>query len=304
LSWIWLPVALIIIILLPITHAYNGEEYSIEQLIVKLDLGSGDELFYIKLIPSVDGIRHFDFAFNSNIKAEDSSGVSLKVEDLGGKKRIYFPRPLRKGESFSFTLKTTEKVIPEKGNYFYKGFTTPYDIDTFRLLVVFPEGMFPETRTFNRSKPDCCSSDTFHRSTSIPPDGIAIRDNRVTFMWERQLKAGDSFEVGIHFPEKEGPNYFVLSALLIASATFFIGFMYAKRKRQVEVAKVFLNEEERKIVEFIRSHGGEVLQEKIWKSDILPFSRPKVSRIISDLESRGLIEREPYKKTFKVKLNI
>jgi uncharacterized membrane protein len=294
----------IFLLLLPITIASEGGDYHINQVTVTIDLQTGEENFYVDITSQVDGLRFFDFAFHLPLSAVSSSGEPMRVEELGIKKRVYFPRPLKAGESIAFTMSAVEKVDINEGTYFYKGFTTPYDINTFRLLVIFPKRVFPEIRTFNRSLPNCCSADTFQRSTSIPPDGVAIRGDRVTLMWERSLKAGESFEVGIHLPEKEGPNYFLISTLLIASLTFLVGFHYAKRKRKVEVANVFLNEEERAIVEFIRSQGGEVLQETIWKSEVLPFSRPKVSRIISELESRGLIVREPYKKTFKVKLNV
>ncbi len=297
----WLGVFLF---MLPITIASESSDYHINQVTVTLDLQTGEEKFYVDITSRTDGLRFFDFAFPMPLSAASSDGEPMKIEELGVKKRVYFTHPLRTGESTSFTMSSVGKVDINEGTYFYKGFATPYDIDTFRLLVIFPEGVFPEVRTFNRSLPNCCSADTFQRSTSIPPDGVAIRNNRVTLMWERSLKAGESFEVGIHLPEKEGPNYFLISTLLIASLTFLVGFHYAKRKRKVEVANVFLNDEERAIVEFIRSQGGEVLQETIWKSEVLPFSRPKVSRIISELESRGLIVREPYKKTFKVKLNI
>jgi|Deesub1362A_J573_1020465.scaffolds.fasta_scaffold03446_6 uncharacterized membrane protein len=293
----------IFLFLLPITTA-SEEDYHINIITVTIDLQTGDEHFYVKLTSKVDGLKFFDFAFHLPLNAVTSSGESMKVEELGIRKRIYFPQPLKAGESIAFTMSTVEKVDINEGAYFYKGFTTPYDVDTFRLMVIFPEGVLPEIRTFNRTLPNCCSADTFHRSTSLPPDGVSIQGDRVTLMWERSLKAGERFEVGIHLPEKEGPNYFLISTLLIASLTFLVGFHYAKRKRKVEVANVFLNEEERAIVEFIRSQGGEVLQETIWKSEVLPFSRPKVSRIISELEARGLIVREPYKKTFKVKLNV
>jgi uncharacterized membrane protein len=45
-----------------------------------------------------------------------------------------------------------------------------------------------------------------------------------------------------------------------------------------------------------------VLQKEIWQAESIGFSRPKVSRLIADLEERGVIKRKPYKKTFKVVL--
>jgi uncharacterized membrane protein len=87
-----------------------------------------------------------------------------------------------------------------------------------------------------------------------------------------------------------------------AVGVFIGGYLMAKRKRQGEVVRVFLNPDEKYVVDFIRGQGGEVLQQEIWRANEVGFSRPKVSRIIADLEERGIIKREPYKKTFKVKM--
>jgi hypothetical protein len=290
------------ILLLPAVHA-SGAGYHINRITTILDLETGVEEFHVELTSTENGVEYFDFAYHLPLEAFTRGGERLRVEGTGVRKRIYFPEPMAEGETIAFTLRTVERVELIDSTYFYKGFTTPYPIDSYRLLVVFPRGVLPEVRTFNRSLPNCCSADTFQRSTSIPPDGVAIQEGRVTLMWERPLKAGESFEVGIHLPNDRRPAYLLLSLVLLGAA-FLVGFQYAKRRRRAEVASVFLNEEERAIVEFIRSNGGEVLQENIWKSEVLPFSRPKVSRIIADLEARGLIVREPYKKTFRVKLNV
>ncbi|NOZ58340.1 MAG: hypothetical protein GXO66_01990 [Euryarchaeota archaeon] len=290
------------VLLLPAACAYDGG-YHINRITTILDLETGVEEFHVELTSRVDNLEYFDFAYHLPLEATTRGGERLRVEGSGVRKRIYFPEPLAEGESIAFILRTVEKVEFVDSTYFYKGFSTPYPIDSYRLLVVFPRGVLPEVRTFNRTLPNCCSADTFQRSTSIPPDGVAIQEGRVTLMWERSLGAGESFEVGIHLPNDSRPAYLLLSLILLGAA-FLVGFHYAKRRRRAEVASVFLNEEERAIVEFIRSQGGEVLQENIWKSEVLPFSRPKVSRIISDLEARGLIVREPYKKTFRVRLNV
>ncbi len=290
------------LLLLPLSVA-DDSGYHINRITAVLDLETGVEEFNVELTSTVDGLEYFEFAYHLPLEAFTKNGERLRVEGNGVRKRIYFPESLTSGDSILFTMRTVERLELVESTYFYKGFSTPYPIDSFRLLVIFPRGVLPEVRTFNRTLPNCCAADAFQRSTSIPPDGVAIQDGRVTLMWERSLSAGESFEVGIHLPESRSPVYVLLSLLLLGAA-FLVGFHYARRRRRREVADIFLNEEERAIVEFIRSQGGEVLQESIWKSEVLPFSRPKVSRIISELEARGLIVREPYKKTFRVRLNV
>jgi len=74
-----------------------------------------------------------------------------------------------------------------------------------------------------------------------------------------------------------------------------------KRDRSVpEVPLFVLTEDERKVVNAIEKVNGELQQDKI--PDMTNFSRPKVSRIVNDLESKKILLREKYGKTYKVKI--
>ena len=61
-----------------------------------------------------------------------------------------------------------------------------------------------------------------------------------------------------------------------------------------------LTEDERKIVDAIENMGGEIKQEEL--PEKTGFSRPKVTKIIQDLEDKKIISRVKHGKTYKVKI--
>ncbi len=274
--------------------------YKIQEMSITVDLEKKQEIYTISLL-ATEKQKSFEFYHKGELTAKLRGGSKLHVESLNDKKIIYFPRELKPGEKITFTITAPLEVT---GEYLHKAFISPAEVEKFTFYVIFPKGIMPEVRTFNLPKPNCCASLSFQSSTSIPPQGIALSNGRVILMWQKSLSPGEEFVVGIKVPEKSGISPLHILLMLSILVAFGLGIIYSRRKKKEELAVTFLNEEEQKIVEYIKRNGGEVLQENIWKSGILPFSRPKVSRIISELEQRGIIVREPYKKTFKVRLNM
>jgi hypothetical protein len=79
-----------------------------------------------------------------------------------------------------------------------------------------------------------------------------------------------------------------------------IGYLIFKLSRKVgkrEIPMFVLTEDEQKVVEAI---GEGVKQEKL--PELTGFSRPKITRIISDLESKQIITRKKYGKTYKIQV--
>ena len=68
--------------------------------------------------------------------------------------------------------------------------------------------------------------------------------------------------------------------------------------RLVEAVLTALEGDERELVKQIANHGGEILQNELVLS--LSFSKVKVSRMLTNLEKRGLIIKEQYGLTNKV----
>ena len=83
-------------------------------------------------------------------------------------------------------------------------------------------------------------------------------------------------------------------------AGFCIGYIFFvtfKKVRKREIPMFVLTEDEQKVVEAI---GEGIKQEKL--PELTGFSRPKITRIISDLESKQIISRIKYGKTYRIKV--
>jgi len=98
--------------------------------------------------------------------------------------------------------------------------------------------------------------------------------------------------------EKERLRIFIFIAVLVFILILF--FIYRRREAK-KLAYTMLTQDEDKIISAIENRGGEILQEELF--EITGFSRPKISRLVSDLENRKLIVKEQFKKTFKLKIN-
>jgi uncharacterized membrane protein len=77
----------------------------------------------------------------------------------------------------------------------------------------------------------------------------------------------------------------------------YIFFKLHKKVRKREIPMFVLTEDEQKVVEAI---GDGIKQEKL--PQLTGFSRPKITRIIADLESKQIISRTKYGKTYRVKM--
>lgn len=90
---------------------------------------------------------------------------------------------------------------------------------------------------------------------------------------------------------------FVLG-ILSGAVLLFIWFKFKKSGSRRKVPYTILTEDEEKIVRAILENGGELTQDKLpGKTD---FSRPKISRIITDLAGRGIIMKERHGRTQKL----
>lgn len=92
-------------------------------------------------------------------------------------------------------------------------------------------------------------------------------------------------------------NLYMAAAAVAALAASIIVLFAVSRKRRASV--LLMTEDEEKIVEILRMHGR---TEQSRLTSLTGFSKPRISRMLTDMEKRGIIEREKYKKTLRVKL--
>ncbi len=92
---------------------------------------------------------------------------------------------------------------------------------------------------------------------------------------------------GINFSEfkEEKINKLVYLCSIVVVMLIITGFILLKiRKKEIEI-----EDNEKKVLEIIKRNGGRITQKELRKN--LPFSEAKVSLIISDLESRGIVRK-------------
>ena len=91
--------------------------------------------------------------------------------------------------------------------------------------------------------------------------------------------------------------YLIIGILLGALASAAVSRVKKARDR---VSYTLLTRDEEKVVRIIIEDGGELTQDQLPQKT--SFSRPKVSRIVSDLEGRGIISKEPDGRTQKLQV--
>ncbi len=320
----WVFLTLVLFVLMPLPVSAAEPDYVFRWVEVLSDMEAGTEEYNMELSCLGGEMEYLDIAGIAEIDEAASAGGELRVEVLDYSSRIFFDEPISEGESQFIYLKVSdvEPKSVEGDIMYYKSFAFPKKVEDFRYTVALPEMVFPEISSHDMACTENCTCDeggactcenclncltcqvgSWTSAVTLDPDEITIANDRLYLTWEKTLAAGERFQVGIIYPEKKSRFllYFFTFAFAFAFV-FAVGFLKAQDKRKGEVVQVFLNEEERLITDFIRNHGGEVLQKEIWQAESIGFSRPKVTRLITDLEERRIIKREPYKKTFKVVL--
>lgn len=106
-----------------------------------------------------------------------------------------------------------------------------------------------------------------------------------------------SFVRGTSLEEKFLNPYSIFMGIIVGCAAAYLYVKIARRERH-EVPFFVLTEDERKVVEAIGETG--IKQEDI--PHLTNFSRPKVTKIVADLESKKIIEREKEGKTYNLRM--
>ncbi|MEM5828785.1 MAG: MarR family transcriptional regulator [Candidatus Aenigmatarchaeota archaeon] len=140
-----------------------------------------------------------------------------------------------------------------------------------------------------------------------PENGVKGSDGRRIFVeWNfENPKLGETIVVSAIYEKILKDEYNVsliyLTTIVIIVFSFAIIFLIIKRKRK-DISKFLpiLNDAERAIMEVILKSPEVLDQRKIVRAT--GFSKAKVSRVLKDLEVRGLIRREKVGRTTKIRL--
>lgn len=112
---------------------------------------------------------------------------------------------------------------------------------------------------------------------------------------------GQSIETSVIYDQIFGPEQIIIGAvLLLLSIPAIFFFFVMRRKGRIEQVLPILNENERVVMKKILETGGEIEQRKIVRE--CDMSKTKVSRILKELEERGLITMSKRGRSNKVKM--
>lgn len=138
----------------------------------------------------------------------------------------------------------------------------------------------------------------------FPVGYISSSDGQtISLVWSYyNVSKGDDFAFFVSLEDKKNNVsyvwiYYVLIIILVVLG--FVGVRYLMNKRK-DMSKYLLDDEKRVIQLLKQADGKGMWQKNIQTS--LGFSKAKLSRMIRNLESRGLIEKIPVGNTNKVRL--
>lgn len=178
-------------------------------------------------------------------------------------------------------------------------------------FVYMKELVYPNVKNliFRIKLPPAYGINSEDISAIIPePTYLQSDGKRIIVLWEMKspstptmfkikynsLVTDNGFDTSILVP---------LAIVLIMLISVGILLVYRSSKNrnvEVKIPPSLLSEDEMTICEIIRNEGGKIKQKKL--SSITGFSKAKITKILSNLEKKELIEREPIGRTFVITL--
>lgn len=183
--------------------------------------------------------------------------------------------------TYSFTAHNLVRSIGGSKMFSY-GFPITGIVEEFRLLVNLPLG----AGLVQKDKIQVPGLTPF-----APESGTEGSDGRMIYVKWLFVKPslGQSIQVSVLYEQIFGPTQlFALVAAAVVAIPLLIIFLILRKGRGIEQVLPVLNDNERKVMKMILESHGDIDQRKIVRE--CDMSKPKVSRILKDLEERGLVQ--------------
>ncbi len=228
----------------------------------------------------------YDLTYDADFDFADCS-----IKTVSGKSRIScdFIGMTKEKNTLRLSFKTKNMIRRVDDGYrFTVNYGISLPIKRSFVLIRIPQNAVLATEVANQSY--------------YPSTGKIITDGKhIIVYWEDfNLTSGDKLQFSILYkmPLVGGPLY----NFLIASMTFIVIIVmiaiavYIRKGASdsdsvQEVVKSVLNKDEKKIVDILTDHEGRANQKYLVRES--GFSKAKVSRIVKNLKSRGIVEIEP-----------
>jgi len=234
------------------------------------------EDFSYRLPGDASDIRVFDAA--GELSPEISVGEEILIS-------ARFRTPIQPDEEKLITIEfdTAELLSANGDSFIFSALFSPPPALTrnFLLKIELPKGMGLAHPVSSAAQTDIAPL----------PDKTVSDGTKTIFEWD--VKEMGEFAVFIRYGKLSPPDYssvlldyaslFIL-AIVLVGLSFFIS-----RKRPRKEAEGFMKEDEQVLIDLIRENEG-IVQKRL--ADYTDFSKAKVSKIVSDLEKRGIVRVE------------
>jgi len=250
----------------------------------------------VNLKGNISAVEYAIAAMPSQVRVYDDEGeLEVFIEDS----TLVVPlrKKLQAGESqrlrFVFTL--PEVVSSYRGdNILTMSYVPEVRVVNFTFMVKLPKGSILVSEQRGAGEAIAAVYPT--------PERILTDGEHIIVRWKKwELLPRESFRIFVMYTtveqEKRSGYALALVGLALGAALTYAYFAYQKKKQGVEqskVVKLVLREDEQKIYDLL-AEKGEILQEEIVKQT--GFSKAKVSKLVRNLEEKGIIKKEPYRKT-------
>ena len=231
-----------------------------------------------------------DFETSSNFK---NYTCKQERKDWGTNINCDFSRVTEAGRALNIKFTTKETIKKIENQYqFSANVKTPQEVGEYLLKVVLEQGIVLI------EEPDVSTTMVPYS----PTDGTRGSNGREIFVeWEREgVKKGEGIDVTVNYetlngmvPENNNTVFIMIGILIL-----IIAIMLSVRTKNENVDVSVLKKDEKMIIDIIKSSGGMCKQRHVVRET--DFSKAKVSRLVKDLEERGLIETEKVGRTKKL----
>lgn len=205
----------------------------------------------------------------------------LKEDGIAINKAI----PANSSFEFSMNFQTSSLITKISENEFLFSYTSPkMTADDFKLKIALPEEAFISDK----------GGLLVSRPVFISTDG-----KRIFLEWSKGLSE-EEFTTFVQYKTKaEYPFSVFWIVLVVFLSTGLLAGYKLKKFKKTKFIKQVLPEDEKTIVDEILKKK-EVMQDELRKTT--NFSKTKISKLVRNLEMKGIVEKTPYKKTNKIKI--
>lgn len=301
-NWKWI---LLIITALLLPQSANAITYSFTDYIIMVTIDERDNLheevsFTIQNLgdSAISWVEYSLISAPQNLQVKDEEGPLLYSVEKERNVLIKLRKPLQGDESKRITLKFAVSGVVtrfEENRILTFSYIPEADITDFVLSIKLPPKSTLASEV--RKKGESVSA-VYPSPSRIYSDG-----ERIIVEWATgALTAQESFRIFLMYTpiEKKGKDY-LIGAFLGILLGFIGAYLYfTRRGEKRKIARMVLRDDEQRIYDMLLSAGGEILQEDIVKNTT--YSKVKVSKLVRNLEEKGIIKKEPYRKTNRLLL--